>query len=103
MQALESLVPVMTETYLREGRFYEEHYADRFFGYPSAIIYYPVLAPNYSDMIVGSVSMELVRPGFLSAVFPPRSDMIDLVVENSCGQNFTYKVDLKSNFFGFGR
>uniref|UniRef100_A0A7S3DMW7 Guanylate cyclase domain-containing protein n=1 Tax=Entomoneis paludosa TaxID=265537 RepID=A0A7S3DMW7_9STRA len=64
------------------------------------MLYYPVFAPD-TGAIVGSVTMELLWSTFLSAVYPPQSDKVDLIVENSCGQNFTFNIDLVSESMSF--
>jgi hypothetical protein len=87
-----SNLPVISETFFRNGPYYT-NYAS----YPnetSAILQFPVVLENE---IVGSISFEVRWSAFLSFVFPPSSDLVDIVVENTCGQNFTFAVDTDDN------
>ncbi|KAG7363704.1 adenylate/guanylate cyclase [Nitzschia inconspicua] len=89
---LESTLPVISETFVREGAYYTDYVA-----YPnetSAILQFPVFL---DDEIVGTVSFEVRWSTFISFTFPPLANLIDLVIENSCGQNFTYSVDPESD------
>jgi hypothetical protein len=85
---LETSFPVLSETYIRSGPYYR-NYAG-FLNEPSTILQFPVIL---EDEIVGSISFEVRWSSFLSFVFPPLSHLVDIVIENSFGQNFTYGVD----------
>lgn len=89
---LESTLPVISETFYRTGPYYTNYAA-----YPnetSTILYFPVLLEKE---VVGSISFEVRWSKFLSAVFPPLSDLVDIVIENTCGQNFTFTVDAEAD------
>ncbi|KAG7360245.1 adenylate/guanylate cyclase [Nitzschia inconspicua] len=85
---LESTLPVISETFYREGAYYRDYAA-----YPSetsTILQFPVFL---DDNIVGTVSLEVRWSNFVSFTFPPLANLVDIVIENSCGQNFTFTVD----------
>jgi hypothetical protein len=63
---------------------------------PFAQIYYPVHNPDFTR-IVGSVGAALRMDRILQSVVPPYSDLVDVVIENSCDQVVTYKVSPVSN------
>ena len=88
---LETEMPVMSETVVRKGYFFEEYTG--YIGDTSSYLYYPVKDQN--GRIAGSISLDLLWSNFLVGVFPPNSDLVDVVIENSCGQNFTYSVDME--------
>jgi hypothetical protein len=87
-----SNLPVISETFFRNGPYYTNYAA-----YPnetSVILQFPVVLERE---IVGSISLEVRWSNFLSFVFPPLSDLVDIVVENTCGQNFTFTVDTEAD------
>jgi class 3 adenylate cyclase len=89
---LESKIPVMSAQFYREGDFYDL-YGGRV-GDPFVILYYPVLGPD-RETVVGSIASEFGIRAYIQSVWPPRSDLVDIVLENSCGQVSTYKIDGK--------
>ncbi|KAG7356994.1 3'5'-cyclic nucleotide phosphodiesterase [Nitzschia inconspicua] len=89
---LESTLPVFSETFFREGAYYTDYVS-----YPnetSAILQFPVFLDGE---IVGTISFEVRWSTFISFTFPPLANLVDIVIENSCGQNFTYLVDPESD------
>ena len=94
---LNSQMPMMSETVIREG-YYFENYAG-YVGHTSVLLYYPVY--DESGSIVGSVSFDMLWNDFLVGVFPPNSDLVDVVIENTCGQNLTYSVNMADDTLVF--
>ena len=92
----ETQMPVISEVILREGKYYEEF--GGYIGETTSILYYPVFDPLDVEM-VGSITLELRWNTFMTGVFPPSSDLVDVVVENTCGQNYTYHINLEDNSF----
>lgn len=92
---LETELPVLSETFARSGAYYEK-YAGSLEGGNDAslVLQFPVFL---SDSIAGSISFDISWSTFVSSVFPPLSQFVDIVVENTCGQNFTYSVDTEAN------
>jgi Adenylate and Guanylate cyclase catalytic domain len=90
---LEGKLPVMSPQFNRTGSYYEQYtgHVDS----PGAIIFYPVFeraSDNTSD-IVGSIATEFAwRDYTKSSMYPPHSDLLSIVIENSCGQVFTYRL-----------
>ena len=105
MQSMSQIIPVMSETFEKTGPIYIDYLESGggesvgvAAGLPGTLMYYPVMDPNTPEPI-GTISMELFWGSFLSAVFPPQSDLVDMIVENSCGENFTFRADLVSDSF----
>jgi hypothetical protein len=67
---------------------------------PFTHIYYPVHNPDFSR-IVGTVGAAMRIDRILQSVVSPKSDLVDVVIENNCGQTLTYRVapDRSSLFF----
>ncbi|KAL3903675.1 MAG: hypothetical protein SGARI_005268, partial [Bacillariaceae sp.] len=71
---LDSTLPVISETFFREGTYYTDYAA-----YPnetSTILHFPVFL---DDEIVGTVSMEVRWSSFVSFTYPPLADFVDIV------------------------
>jgi class 3 adenylate cyclase len=88
-QMMKSKIPVMSEHFYREGDFYDL-YGGRV-GEPFVILYYPVLGTD-RETVVGSIASEFSIGAYIQSVWPLHSDLVDILLENSCGQTFTYKV-----------
>lgn len=86
---LKANVPGMSETFIRQGFYFEEY--GSYLGDTSTLLYYPVYGPT--KQIAGMVSFDLLWTEYLVGVFPPHSHLMDVVIENSCGQNFSYVVN----------
>ena len=95
---LDTSMPVISEIFIRDGAYYKQYAGIP--NVPSSTLYYPVFDPT-DQYIVGSVGIDLSWEGFATGVFPPNSQFVDIVVENSCGQNYTFHVDQVSNAFSF--
>ena len=59
----------------------------------SFYLMYPL---HQKNEIVGMISMEMAWSSYFAGLFPPRADLVDFVVENTCGDTFTFKVDLST-------
>lgn len=57
----------------------------------SFYLMYPLRQMN---KIVGIVSMEMAWSTYFAGVFPPKADLVIFVVENTCGDRYTFKIDL---------
>lgn len=89
---LESYQPTLSKIYMRTGTYYENYT-----GYPNeagSVLQYPVFVDSE---IVGSISFDIRWATFVSTIFPPQSQLVDIVVENSCGQNHTFTVNEDSD------
>lgn len=91
---LKTTMPVLSRMFPRDGAFYRDF--GGFVGEAASVLYYPVFDPT-DERIVGSITMELLWRTFVTGIFPPKSKYVDVVVENSCGQNYTFGVDQSTN------
>jgi hypothetical protein len=74
---LESTLPVISETFFREGPYYTDYAA-----YPnetSTIMHFPVFL---NDDIVGTVSLEVRWSNFVSFTYPPLASFVDIVSQD---------------------
>lgn len=88
-------VPSFTEMYRREGDYYENYVEGRL-GEMATTMVYPIFGLD-SDDIIGSITVDMVWKTFVPTVFPPESDLVDVVISNSCGQEFTFRIDERSD------
>eukprot|EP00934_Nitzschia_sp_Nitz4_P002739 Nitzschia sp. Nitz4//scaffold111_size72815//56756//60609//NITZ4_005798-RA/size72815-snap-gene-0.111-mRNA-1//-1//CDS//3329533204//2729//frame0 len=87
-QMMQSNLPVLSRTFYRTGSYFEEYAGHD--GETGTVLHYPVFQ---NDTTVGSISFDIRWATFVSSEFPPASHHVDVVVENTCGQNFTYGVN----------
>lgn len=86
-------LPVLSETFINDGP-----YASNFTGFegePGAMVYFPVFSED--EEIVGAIGAEFAWRNFMTGIFPSMAEHVVVVVENSCGQNYTYGIDPSSN------
>jgi class 3 adenylate cyclase len=57
-----------------------------------ASLYFPVFASSSSEKLAGSLSFDFTWEKLFTTSLPPNADGLTIVVENSFGQIFTYKV-----------
>ena len=90
---LNGRLPVMSPQFNRTGPYYEQYTGN--VNTPGAIIFSPVFErghDNTSD-IVGSIATEFAwRDYSKSSIYPPQSELLSIIIENSCGQAFTYRL-----------
>ena len=94
---LQSGVPVISESYNRSSDFY--HLYGGYENELATVLFYPVFGADAESAktIVGSVSIELRWKDFMIGSFPPKSDLVTVGVENSCGQEYTLSIDTFNN------
>jgi Adenylate and Guanylate cyclase catalytic domain len=73
----------------REGPYYR--YASELMGEHTSDLYYPVFSADYH--VVGAIGLEFLWTNFINGVVPANSDLVSLVIENSCGQAHSYSFD----------
>jgi class 3 adenylate cyclase len=70
-----------------------ERYTGDSLGKQSSYLYYPVFGrKSESNRVVGAIALEYVWNSFVTGILPSQSDLLSLVIENSCGQSHTYTV-----------
>ena len=77
---IETEMPVMSATFISTHSYYEE-FQDQH-NESSLALFYPVTAPN-STTTVGSVLFNLRWESFVNLIFPPGSEYVHVVIENS--------------------
>ena len=91
----QSGLPIMSKVFNRTGPYYEQYGGA--LGEPGFIIYFPVFVKDESSgesALAGSIMSEFVWGGYIqTSVYPAQSDLVDVVVENSCGQLFTFGLE----------
>eukprot|EP00934_Nitzschia_sp_Nitz4_P003961 Nitzschia sp. Nitz4//scaffold12_size214221//115151//118977//NITZ4_001505-RA/size214221-processed-gene-0.161-mRNA-1//-1//CDS//3329535035//3951//frame0 len=101
--AIESGTPIVSETFLRNGSYYEAFSFDDINATDAGVLlHYPV---EVDEEVVGTVSFDIPWSSFMTSVFPALSEHVLIVMENSCGQNYTFTVDVEVNrllFLGYG-
>lgn len=94
---LESRVPVLSNIFIRDSDFYKNYIGRN--GEASSVLYYPVF-DEHGEEIVASVSVELLWADFVTAILPEYADMVDVVVNSSCGpRSFTFRYEPASANF----
>jgi hypothetical protein len=84
--------PAMTEMRQRDGPYY--NYANEFMGMQTTDLYYPVFSDDSeSRRVVGAVGLEYLWSDFLTGAVPSNADLVSVVIENSCDQVHSYRID----------
>lgn len=84
LQALNSPTVVFSELIDRRGSSYYETYG----GLPSDIglnVYYPIFDASTNEA-VGVAVIEVIMSEFITNVLSANSDLVDIIIQNSCGQ-----------------
>lgn len=88
-QMLATQIPVLSEVFIREGVLYRNSQGQGEVGFS---INAPVFSETNQEDIVGAVTAEFLWSSFLwNTRHPIHSDLVDVVVENSCGQAYTFQ------------
>jgi Adenylate and Guanylate cyclase catalytic domain len=88
--------PAMTEMRLRDAAYYR--YKPDFMSEQSSDLYYPVFSSEpESRRVIGAVGLEFLWNNFTTGAVPAYSDLVSLVIENTCGQAHTYAIDTVAN------
>ncbi|CAB9524421.1 Receptor-type guanylate cyclase gcy [Seminavis robusta] len=98
-QMIDRREPVLSETFLRNTTYY-----DTYFGasdpVPGVYMHFPVhtldVETGQGTGIIGSVVMEFLWESFLTSIYPPNSENVHIVIENTCGQTYTYVVNVEN-------
>lgn len=97
-QMVEGGFPALTETFVRDTDYYK-----RFAGVdgPALLLFFPLWN---ADSVVGSIASEFSWESFVEpSNLPPKSDLVHIVVVNSCGQKLTFQaIDDKLHLVGNG-
>ena len=89
---VESKLPVMTEMYVPMEPFHLSY--GRESSDPTTVLYFPVFdSPGRNGSVIGSIAQEFEWKSFVTSVYPPGSEDIDIVVSNSCNQTYTFRVE----------
>jgi class 3 adenylate cyclase len=84
--------PQVTQMYPRdETHFYTAGMVD---DHPTSYFFAPVTSP-YRSEIIGAVSMPIPWEILLSKTVPKRGEFVSILIENSCGDESTYRVQNK--------
>jgi hypothetical protein len=84
--------PAMSEMRQREGPYYS--YASEFMGLQTTDLYYPVFSDDSeSRQVIGAVGLEYLWRDFTKGAVPLNSDLVSVVIENSCQQIHSYRID----------
>jgi Adenylate and Guanylate cyclase catalytic domain len=60
----------------------------------SSDLYYPVFSDeSQSRRVIGAIGLEFFWRGFITGAVPSKSDLVLLVIENTCGQAHSYVID----------
>lgn len=85
-------LPVMSEQFFRTGDLYKYYLGD--YGEPGVLIFYPVHDRSNNGTVIGVLTSEFSWKTFIkSSIYPPKSELIDIVIENTCGQSLTYRIE----------
>jgi Adenylate and Guanylate cyclase catalytic domain len=86
----------LTTMRMRDDPYYR--YVDGDVGVPTSDFYYPVRAGDASSSkVIGAVGIEFLWEKFFVSTAPANSDLMLLVIENTCGQSHSYKFDPTNN------
>jgi len=86
---LSSKGPVFSKVFPRDGPLYKKNETEK--AKPGLLMFYPVF--NNAKQIVGSIVAEFEWKRYIhNSIYPPRSDLVNIVVENDCGQAFTFRL-----------
>lgn len=94
--------PIFSKTHMRDAAFYEVIGGTT--NQPGFLFYFPVSILNErgnSAEVVGTISLEYLWSKFLTSVFPPYSENVDVVIEDSCGGNQTFKINKEHNALSY--
>jgi Adenylate and Guanylate cyclase catalytic domain len=87
--------PAISEMRMRDSPYHE--YTGTFIGEASADLYYPVLSDTFESStelrVVGAIGFEFLWERLISGAVPAKSNLVSLVLENTCGQAHTYSID----------
>jgi hypothetical protein len=91
MKMLVSKKPTITQSFNRnESTNYYSIYSDPATDGPMALVFHPV-SPNGID-IVGSITSLVTWSNLLTTPVPKNGNLVEVILENSCGQVYTYRV-----------
>jgi Adenylate and Guanylate cyclase catalytic domain len=87
--------PAISAMRMRDSQYHR--YTGNFIGEASADLYYPVLSDAFESSaelrVVGAIGFEFLWERLISGAVPAKSNLVSLVLENTCGQVHTYSVD----------
>jgi Adenylate and Guanylate cyclase catalytic domain len=82
----------LSEMRLRTEPYYE--YTDFRLGEATADLYYPVFSyDSATPRVVGAVGVEFLWSRFITGAVPPLSHLVTVVIENTCGQEYSFAID----------
>jgi Adenylate and Guanylate cyclase catalytic domain len=84
--------PVISEMRTRNDPYH--HYTGSILGGVSADLYFPVFSDVFNNSaVVGAIGIEFLWERLISDAVPAKSNLLALVLENTCGQVHTYTVN----------
>mmetsp|Transcript_2532 Transcript_2532/g.6835 ORF Transcript_2532/g.6835 Transcript_2532/m.6835 type:complete len:598 (-) Transcript_2532:14-1807(-) len=89
-------VPSFSEIFSREGAYYE-NYAKGSQGELVTSLAFPVFELDSDEDLAGSITLELYWRNFIPSNFPVDGDLVDVVISNTCGQEYTFRIDEANN------
>jgi hypothetical protein len=90
-QMISTMRPAMSELFIRGGSLYD---AVGGVGEPGLILATPVFLSRRKSAIAGSITSEYLWRYFLRNVANPLfSDLVDVIVENTCSQAYTFRLN----------
>lgn len=89
---IESKLPVISQSYIPNEPFYRAY--GRETEDPTAVIYFPIFGDERrKGEVIGSLAQEIEWKSFVTSVYPPGSEHMDIVIKNSCNQTYTFRVE----------
>jgi Adenylate and Guanylate cyclase catalytic domain len=93
--ALKKGASSLSEMRLRTDPYYQ--YTNYSVGEVTSDLYYPVFSYDSEiPQVVGAVGLEFLWSRFITGAVPPHSHLVAVVIENSCNQAYTYKIEERS-------
>jgi len=89
---IESRLPVISQTYIPNEPFYRAY--GRETEDPTAVLFFPIFGGEGREgEVIGSLAQEIEWKSFITSVYPPGSEYMDIVIGNSCNQTYTFRVE----------
>jgi hypothetical protein len=83
--------PAMSELFIRNGSLYDRVGG---VGQPGLIMATPVFLSRDKTAIAGSITSEYKWRNYLGNIANPSfSDLVDIIIENTCGQSYAFRLD----------
>lgn len=88
---VESKLPVISQTYIPNEPFHQAY--GRETADPTTLLFFPIFSEQgMKGDVIGSLTQEIEWKFFVTSVYPPGSEDMDIVISNSCNQTYTFRV-----------